>query len=207
MAKNVFDIYAQKYDDWFTKHQHAYLTELLTLKKEIPNSKKGIDIGIGTARFAQVLNIPFGIDISCPMLRIAETRGCYVAAADAEDLPFESNKFDYALLMVTLCFVKSPKRVIQEAQRILKKKGKLIIGMIDEKSHLGRMYRKKNGIFYRSARFYSTEDVRKLLKSNNFAGIKIWQALFNNSEHMDEIADITEGYGKGGFIVMSGTKK
>lgn len=49
MVKSVFDIYIEEYDDWFNRNQHAYLTELLALKKELSNGKKAIEIGIGTA--------------------------------------------------------------------------------------------------------------------------------------------------------------
>jgi ubiquinone/menaquinone biosynthesis C-methylase UbiE len=98
-SKNIFDLHYQEYDAWFDENHYVYLSELLALKRVIPNSKKGIEIGIGTGRFAQMLEIPFGIDISFPMLKIARERGCSVALADAARLPFKTNQFDFALLM------------------------------------------------------------------------------------------------------------
>jgi ubiquinone/menaquinone biosynthesis C-methylase UbiE len=205
-VKNIFDTHAQRYDDWFTRHQHAFVSECLALRKVIPDLGKGIEIGVGTGRFAQVLGIPFGVDISYPMLTMATGRGCYVAAADGESLPFVSGTFDYALLMVTLCFVKSPKGVLREAKRVLVKKGKIVIGIIDKQSALGALYSRKNSIFYRTARFYSAREVIQMLNEYEFHSIRTWQTLFRDPETMVAIDAIRKGYGKGGLVVISGIK-
>lgn len=206
MADSVFTLYTKEYDDWFNRNQPAYLTELLALRKELTNGERGIDIGIGTARFAQPLNISFGIDISYPMAKAARNRGCTVAVADAENLPFKTNAFDYALLMFTLCFVKHPRRIIREARRIITENGKLIIGIIDKKSFLGKRYQRKKSMFYKAAHFYSTEDVIRLLKGSKFCNIKVSQTLFGNPDEMNTLDEIKEGYGEGGFVIISGVK-
>jgi ubiquinone/menaquinone biosynthesis C-methylase UbiE len=203
MVKNIFDRYADNYDTWFENNRHAYLTEVLALKKEIPNGT-GIEIGVGSGRFASMLAIPYGIDISFRLTKIASDRGCDVAIADAENLPFRTGEFDYGLLMVTLCFVKNPHAVITEARRVLTEHGKLIIGIIDKNSHLGTLYRKKKSIFYLSAQFYSTQEVIAMLKSAGFHRIKTMQTLFENPEDMHAVDTITNGYGEGGFVVISG---
>lgn len=205
-GKGIFDLYAQEYDNWFEKHRHAFLTEVLALKKEIPYGKKGIDIGVGSGRFAQMLDIRYGVDVSYQLTKIAKNRGCEVAVADALNLPMRANEFDYALLMVTLCFVKNPTKVINEAKRILAKRGKLIIGIIDRNSNLGTSYRKKNSVFYKSAQFYTTEEVLRLLRRNGFHNLKTQQTIFKNPEMMHMIDTIKKGYGKGGFVVISGMK-
>jgi len=151
---NIFDLYTEEYDNWFDKNYHAYLTELLALKREIPNGKKGVEIGIGTGRFAQMLNIHCGIDLSKKMLKIAKDRGCKVALADAKDLPFRTNEFDCALLMVTLCFVDNSKKVVKETKRIITKSGKIIIGIIDRNSRLGKYYQQKKAFSIKLLIFY-----------------------------------------------------
>jgi ubiquinone/menaquinone biosynthesis C-methylase UbiE len=206
MADSVFDLHTEEYDDWFNRNQSAYLTELLALKRELTAGKRGIDIGVGTARFAQALNISFGVDISYPMVEVAQSRGCTVAVADAEHLPFKTDAFDYALLMVTLCFVKRPGSVIREARRIIAENGKLIVGIIDKKSSLGKRYHKKKSMFYETAHFYSTEEVIGLLRSNRLRDITTWQTLFENPEEMNTLNEVKKGYGKGGFVIMSGAK-
>lgn len=206
MFDSVFDLYTKKYDNWFDENQHAYLTELLALKKELANGKRGIEIGIGTARFAQALSISFGIDISYPMVKVAKNRGCEVAVADAERLPFRTNAFDYALLMVTLCFVKHPKRVVRETRRIIAGNGKLIVGIIDKKSFLGRLYKRKESMFYEVAHFYTTEEVIDMLRSNRFRTIRVRQTLFEKPREMKTVNEVREGYGEGGFVIVSGVK-
>jgi ubiquinone/menaquinone biosynthesis C-methylase UbiE len=206
MVKSVFDIHTQRYDDWFTQHQHAYVSEFLALRKEISDRGTGIEIGVGTGRFAQVLGIPFGVDISYPMLMVAKGRGCHVAVADGECLPFMSDTFDYALLMVTLCFVEFPGEILRETKRILVKKGKIIVGIIDKQSALGKLYSKKNSIFYRSAQFYSAQEVIQMLKKNKFHSIRTWQTLFEDLETMVTIDTTQKGHGKGSLIVISGIK-
>jgi len=206
MVRSVFDLHTEEYDDWFNINQHAYLTELLVLKKELTNGKKAIEIGIGTARFAQLLDISFGIDISYPMVKIAKRRGCEVAVADAKDLPLRTNDFGCALLMVTLCFVKYPSRVIKEAKRTLTNHGKLIVGIIDKTSKLARTYQKKNSIFYNSARFFSTQEVIQLLRNNGFHRIRTTQTIFNDPYKMNKIDMVKDGYGEGSFVIITGTK-
>lgn len=206
MPDSVFDLYTKKYDNWFNENRHAYLTELLALQKELTNGKRGIEIGIGTARFAQALSISFGIDISYPMVKVAKSRGCEVAVADAERLPFGTNAFDYALLMVTLCFVKHPKRVIREARRIITENGKLIVGIIDKMSFLGRLYKGKKSMFYEAAHFYSTEEVIDMLRSNRLRNIKVIQTLFEKPGEMRTVNEVREGYGQGAFVIISGVK-
>lgn len=41
-------------------------------------------------------------------------------------------------MVTVLCFLKDPFRALKEAKRVLKPQGKLIIGMIDPDSPLGR---------------------------------------------------------------------
>ena len=202
----IFDLYTEPYDNWFNKNPHAYLTELLLLREEIPSGKRGIDIGVGTARFAQILDITYGIDLSASMLQIAKDRGCQVARADAGILPFRTGEFDYALLMATLCFVEHPVEVIKEAKRILNENGKLIIGIIDKKSKLGQSYLKKNSVFYNQAQFFSTEEVIQMLRKIGFYSIKTSQALFHDPYKMTEIGQFKEGHGQGGFVVVTGVK-
>lgn len=205
-SDNVFDLHYNEYDNWFIRNQSVYLTELLALKKIITKPQRGLEIGIGTGRYAQMLGIPYGIDISFPMLKIARERECIVACADANKLPFKKDEFEYSLLMVTLCFVKSPKKVIKEAKRILVKDGKLVIGIIDKNSKLGRLYQKKDSVFYKSARFFSTREVMQLFKKNGFRKIITYQTLFNEPDKINEIGKIKKGYGKGGFVVIAGIK-
>ncbi|OPX17599.1 SAM-dependent methyltransferase [candidate division WOR-3 bacterium 4484_100] len=203
---NIFDIYTEEYDNWFLENHYAYLSELIALKEAIPDSKLGIEIGVGTGRFSSMLNIRYGVDLSYNSLKLARERGCEVVLAPAENLPFSSNTFDYALLMVTLCFVDEPERTLKEARRILKKGGKLIVGIIDRDSRLGKLYQKKKSKFYQVARFFSSLQVIELMRRSRFRRISASQTLFDDIEKIEQIDQTRDGFGEGSFVVLSGVK-
>lgn len=70
------------------------------------------------------MGISVGIDPSEKMLEIAEKRGIKTFAGKGENLPFDNNEFDFVLIVITLCFVNNPAKVIAESSRVLKDNGK-----------------------------------------------------------------------------------
>jgi hypothetical protein len=44
-----------EYDQWFEKHLSVYQSEILAIQQVIPENKTGIEIGVGTGRFAAPL--------------------------------------------------------------------------------------------------------------------------------------------------------
>ena len=77
----VFDKNTLDYDKWFIEHFNLYQSELLAIKQAIPKNKSGIEIGVGTGRFAQPLNIKVGVEPSDNMARVAKQRGIQVIKA------------------------------------------------------------------------------------------------------------------------------
>ena len=133
----------------------AYLSELEAVKKLIPKKGVGLEIGVGTGRFAEPLGIDVGVDVSEKMIHIAKQRGVDARLGDGENLQFPSNTFDYVVIIVTICFVKSPLNVLKETARVLKPNGNVIIGIIDKNSFLGEYYQKeKKSVFYKYATFF-----------------------------------------------------
>jgi ubiquinone/menaquinone biosynthesis C-methylase UbiE len=84
----IFDKYYEKYDAWYDKNRFVYLSELEAIKRVLPKEGKGLEIGVGTGRFAAPLDITMGIDPSRNMLSIAEHRGVNARWGFGEDLPF-----------------------------------------------------------------------------------------------------------------------
>jgi ubiquinone/menaquinone biosynthesis C-methylase UbiE len=204
---NIFDQYYKRYDAWYDKHKFAYLSELEVLKKVIPKKAKGLEIGVGTGRFAHTLGIQYGIDPSKKMLEIAKKRGIEVKLGYGEKLPFKNCSFDYVAIIITLCFVKDPIKVLGEARRVLKKNGKFIIGIIDKDSFLGKFYRKKKSIFYKQANFFGVKELTNLLESVGFKRFSYYQTIFKLPEKINSIEKPKKGFGKGGFVVISGEKR
>ncbi|HLF52917.1 class I SAM-dependent methyltransferase [Flavobacterium sp.] len=206
-SKQVYNQYATEYDEWFDKHFNLYQSELLALKKAIPENKTGIEIGVGTGRFAQPLNIKFGVEPSESMAILAEQRGVKVYKAFAENLPIEKETFDFALMVTTVCFLSDIPKAFQEAHRILKTDGEIIIAIIDKNSELGKKYEKEkeNNKFYKDAHFHSAEELTTLLEQSGFHSFSYWQTLTKTSE--TEIEQPTRGFGKGSFVVIRASKK
>ena len=203
---SIFDRYAQKYDAWYDKNKFAYLSELEGLKKALPRKGKGLEIGVGTGRFAGPLGIRFGIDPSKEMLKIAKGRGIRAKLASGESLPFKRAYFNYVAVIITLCFVNNPGKVLEEAYRVLKKNGEIIIGIVDKESFLGKFYQKKKSVFYKQARFLSVKEVTDLLKETGFVALSYYQTISILPDKMDSIEKPRKGFGKGGFVVISGIK-
>ncbi|MEW6088185.1 MAG: class I SAM-dependent methyltransferase [bacterium] len=202
---NIFDKHYKEYDAWYDKNKFAYLSELEAIKKVLPKRGKGLEIGVGTGRFASALGIKFGIDPSERMLETAKQRGINVRAAYGEKLPFENSTFNYVAIIITLCFVKNPQKVLKEAKRVLKKGGKIIIGIVDKDSFLGKFYesKKKESKFYKHANFYSVGQVLDWLKKLKFEHINIYQTIFKIPKRTIAIEPVKEGYGDGGFVVIA----
>ncbi|MEW6009633.1 MAG: class I SAM-dependent methyltransferase [Candidatus Omnitrophota bacterium] len=203
---SIFDRYAKEYDSWYDKNKFAYLSELEALKKALPKKGKGLEIGVGTGRFSGPLGIKFGIDPSKKMLKIAKARGIKVKLASGESLPFKRASFDYVAIIITLCFVKNPLKVLKEAKRVLRKSGKLIVGIVDKDSFLGKYYLRKKSIFYRQARFFSVKEITALVQEAGFKKLSYLQTLFSFPENITSIENPLRGFGKGGFVVISGRK-
>ena len=203
---NIFDHYYKKYDAWYEKNKFTYLSELEAVKQVLPKNGKGLEIGVGTGRFAQALGTKFGIDPSIEMLKIAKKRGINVRLGDGGRLPFKNGTFDYVAIIITICFVKDPRKVIEESYRVLKKNGKIIIGIVDKNSFLGKFYQKKKSVFYGKAKFFGVDELTSLIKSTGFNRFYYCQTIFGLSDKVNSIEKPQNGFGKGSFVVISAKK-
>ncbi len=201
-----FDLFYQRYEEWFEKNKTIYRLELAAVSKALPHGpSKSIEIGVGTGRFSLPLGITLGIEPSINMARIAFRRGIKVALGEGEELPLRSECFDCALMITTICFLDDPLRALLEMKRILKSGGRAIIGFVDKESELGKEYLKKRDTnpFYKYATFYSGNQVKTLLSKAGFENIGALQTLLPPCYKDKTIA---KGIGEGGFVVMWGEK-
>ncbi len=199
-----FDDYYNHYEEWFEDNRFAWLSELDAVRHFIPEGAKGMEIGIGSGRFASQLGVKVGVEPSASMRKLAMARGIQVYDAVAEKLPFEDSVFDFALMVTTICFVDDVRVSFGEAKRVLKEGGRFIVGFVDRNSSLGKTYErhKEENVFYRDATFYSTDEVIALLKECGFRKPKIVQTIFSDFRKLTAVEPFTEGYGQGGFVAM-----
>jgi SAM-dependent methyltransferase len=206
MAKSIFDRYYRRYDLWYTRNTFAYFSELAAIKKALPRNGKGLEIGVGTGRFASALGIRYGVDPSQKMLTLAKKRGILVKKGRGEKLPFARAAFDYVALIIAFCFVKDPRAVLRETRRVLRRNGTIVLGIVDRESFLGAFYRAKKSVFYKHARFFSVRETAELLKEAGFARFSYYQTLSTLPGMMRSVERPKKGFGKGGFVVIAGKK-
>lgn len=201
----VFESQASEYDLWFDNHPELFQNECKVLLKAIPNGM-GVEIGVGTGRFAEALKIPVGVEPAHAMAQMAIARGINVVKATAEELPFHGQSFDFALMVTTVCFLNDVSKAFSEAHRVLKKNGNFIIGMIDRESYLGMKYetQKTTNPWYRDAYFHSVKEITDILEQADFTCFEYWQTLLSKDEKIEEPQP---GFGLGGFIVIKADKK
>ena len=203
-----FDKYLNEYEEWFIEHRFVYESELEAVRHFIPKNKKGIEIGIGTGRFALPFGITEGVEPSASMRKFAVQKGLTVYEGTAEEIPLPNESYDFALMVTTICFVDDIGKAFKEVKRILKLGGSFIIGLVDKKSNLGKVYEKmkEQNKFYRIATFYSVDEVKDYLGSNGFKDIEIIQTVFGELSNIKSIQHFKKGYGEGGFVVICATR-
>ncbi len=203
-----FEKYLKEFEQWFETHRYVYLSEVEAVRHFIPKEKNGIEIGIGTGRFALPFDIKEGMEPAKAMRDFSEKLGLKVHDGVAEKLPLADSFFDFVLMVTTICFVDDIQQSFKETNRILKSKGTVIIGMIDKNSPLGKVYEriKKQNKFYRIATFYSVDEVTQYLEQTGFGSIETVQTVFGELESIEEIQPFQPGYGEGGFVVIKAKK-
>ncbi|PIF02202.1 MAG: SAM-dependent methyltransferase [Draconibacterium sp.] len=207
MKNNPFDLYPFEYEDWFKENKTLFQSELLVLKQVCPAGKNGIEIGIGSGIFAERLGIKLGIDPSENMLKLARQRNLTVDYGFAEDLPYADNSFNFAVFITSICFIDNPLKALQEAHRVVKENGNVIVAFLDKNSSLGKILtaNKNDSKFYKTANFYSVKEIISLMEAANFIVSEVFQTLTNLEN--TEIEEPTKGFGKGSFVVIKGNKK
>lgn len=168
---------AQDYDAFFEKGRARHCLDLeikmiSSLIRPMPG-KRLLDIGCGTGLSLQ----PFvdlgmsltGIDPSAYMLDKAADRLGYrvdLHRGKAEDLPFDDNFFDTALLFFSLEFSNRPAKAIEEACRVAREQ--VVIG-VHNRYAPQNMARRVKGFFfpdmYSHAHFFSVWELKTMMTS------------------------------------------
>ena len=202
---NAFNEYSVDYDNWYTENQNIYTSELNAIKNFISLGLYGVEIGVGTGRFAKPLDIGIGVEPSDNMAQIAQSHGIKTVKGTAECLPLSDKVFDFVLMVTAICFFNDVEKAFQEAHRVLKDNGFIVVAFIDKESELGQLYEKNkhNNHFYKDATFYSVREVIDFLAQVGFSQFEFKQTIYNPKNIPHEVKD---GYGSGGFVVVKALK-
>lgn len=197
-----FEEHADEYDAWFERHRNLYLSELAAVRELLtPGDARGLEIGVGSGRFAAALGIGYGVEPSPRMAEIARGRGIEVSMGTAEELPYADGCFDFLLMVTTVCFLDDMTTAFKEARRVLKDEGFLVVGFIDRDSFLGGLYQEKRSRskFYGEATFVSVNDVVQSLRNSGFGRFTFRQTIFGGD---DALYPVEEGCGRGSFVAI-----
>jgi|YNPMSStandDraft_2_1061718.scaffolds.fasta_scaffold00018_36 SAM-dependent methyltransferase len=201
---DIFSSHSDRYDNWFALHEDLYEAELSLLRQALPPFYRGIEIGVGTGRFAAPLGITMGLEPSETMAEKARERGISVIPGVAEILPFEDKSFDLVLMVTTICFVDNPLQALRESFRILQKEGNILIAFVPKESTLGMRYEenRQKSLFYQKAQFFSSQGIKDLLTHTGFRSPISFQTLMG--ENLE--TQILPGDDKGSFVCIRATK-
>jgi SAM-dependent methyltransferase len=204
-----FQRHTGQYENWFAKHRWVYEAELRAVGALLPESGRGLEVGVGTGRFAEPLGIKTGLEPSVRMREIARNRGIKILDGVAEDLPIGDCKFDLVLMVTTVCFLDDIHKAFREIHRVLANDGFFIAGIVDRNSPIGQKYLKhqNESVFYKLATFFSVDEVVKIMRQSGFKNFLFRQTIFRSLSETDDKEPVKPGYGEGSFVAIRGRKK
>jgi SAM-dependent methyltransferase len=210
IQSDIFNSHVEEYEAWYEKHNDAYLSEVAAIKEQflkLPENLRGIEVGLGTGRFAEPLGIKEGIEPAMEMAKIAMNRNIEIMKGVAEHLPYAALQFDF-VLFVTICHLDNVKEAFAEAHRVLKNGGSIIVGFLDKDQSVAKQYEDKRGrsTFFKHATFYNVGRIENLLKEAGFRNLEYNQTLFGKLEQIKKVQDPKQGYGEGSFVVVKADK-
>jgi len=169
-AAKIFHDHAEEYDSWFDRSP-VYKTEMRAIKAlHAERNEPKMEIGVGPGRFAQELEVAFGVDPALAPLKKAYQRNIKCCQASGEHLPLKDGIIGTVYILFTLCFAADPQKILLECSRVLRDDGCLVIGMIPSESKWGISLaaKKKAGhIFYKHASFYTIKTLCSWLNGAN----------------------------------------
>lgn len=136
---HIFDIHSSRlYENWYQSpmgsRMESFFERLLTEYLKPEKQERVIDIGCGAGNhliYANKIGLSVtGIDASPYMINLARDRlgnRSELKKAYAENIPFEDNEFDFALLINTLEFLDNPLQALREAGRVANRKVFIIV--------------------------------------------------------------------------------
>ncbi|MGC9307925.1 MAG: bifunctional hydroxymethylpyrimidine kinase/phosphomethylpyrimidine kinase [Thermoplasmatota archaeon] len=223
LQPSAFEEAAADFDAWFDKNRNVFQSELLAEKELLKHPENAVSIGVGSGLFASQLGIKYGVEPAEDMAKRARKRGINVKQGTAEDIPYPDERFDTVLLSTVLSYVDDPQQAVDEAYRILKPGGHVVISFLAREGAYALLYESAylRGHhdpaisprhpyplpFIRGARWLTVADVTTVLRTAGFTDLQFVQTLRRHPKYTDEQVETpVAGYKEGDFIVVRGRK-
>jgi ubiquinone/menaquinone biosynthesis C-methylase UbiE len=132
---------AEKYMEFYRKKSGRQIIkkELEFIERRLGNCRKILSIGCGPAVVETDMKKLHpdteitGIDISPDMLGHAP-KSVHVVNGDGQNMGFRDETFDCILYLTSLEFIPNCEKAVEEAHRVLKQKGKILVMMLNPES-------------------------------------------------------------------------
>jgi SAM-dependent methyltransferase len=151
-----------------------------------------LDVGAGDGAYGIALARTgarvTALDASLAALRAAVPRSrgsgerLRLVCADAQALPFEDGSFDLVIAVTTLCFVPAPGRAVSEMARVLRPKGRLVLGELGRWSAWAAWRRARALLrpsIWRGTRFWTASGLRRLVAGAGLVPGRVRGAVFH----------------------------
>lgn len=201
-VSRAFNDLSKRYEQWYSEESGELIREIevRAMEKLIPEGT-GLEVGVGSGIFASEVGINFGVDPAEKLLLKARSKGVDVTLGIGEILPFKSSSFDFLVFVISLAFLEDPQRSLDEARRVLKEGGAVLVCFVPKESSWGDLYgkkKRKGHDFYKHANFYSNSRIESLIEEAGFRIESAVSTLFQDPgsvvaleepvEHFDESA-------------------
>ena len=231
-AKQKFDGYAAKYDEWFMKNENLFISELRLFKKVLGDitGKRLLSVGCGSGLFESYIdcsNIE-GIEPSEDMGNIAIKRGVNVIKFGLiEDVDLPDDEYDIIYFNGSSSYMEDLVPVYEKSLKALKAGGKLILLDVPKESAFGFMYLLGKSLntydheylegampelpyplaLATSGVWHTTEEKIGVLKDLGISKFSFYQTLVKNPLYTnEEPEEVIEGYKSGGYVAIIAEK-
>ncbi len=191
----TFDRLAADYDSWHQTplgaRSSALEMEAVLRLADPRHGETALDVSCGTGNYAIALAEKgvkvAALDSSEKMLEIARSKAARrklsidFRLGTAEDLPFAGDSFDLLTAVLMLEFTRSPREVIREMLRVVKPRGRLVIGALGKYNLWAATRRLKSLLgpsMWRSAAFFSRRELTALLASTGAHSLRWKSAIY-----------------------------
>ena len=149
---------------------------------ELKEAHRILDVGCGIGQFEQRLQdlSITGLDISAEMLDEARKRSNKTfVLGNAENLDFDNSSFDAVFYVATLEFIGDYQKAIQEAYRVTKPNGKILVMMLNPESEYFKEHMQREDSYFRKVQHTNLSEIEAYIarfyridRKEYFLGIK-----------------------------------
>ncbi len=233
MSDQPFDEYAAEYDSWFLQNRNVLQSEVELLAGVLQSPGRALSVGCGSGLFEMILReshdieIRFGIEPAEGMAEIAVKRGMEVKLGSAEKLPFDDDSFDTVLFNGTPSYIGDLKTAFEEAFRVLKGGGYVVVADVPAESSYGTLYRLAAEVgtwddeslkviapavpypieFAAAANWRTTQEKLDLLEEAGFSVVETSQTLTLHPKFSNDVAESpVPGHDRGDYVAVRARK-